>query len=148
VFGKLVNRSSRRRLDATSDVGTDADDDVTLDEHVRPEAWTSRPVDHRSATQCEHARQGTAGRHRDAPNRNCLGRETRTTIVRTGSSVMPTPSSLNGRAKLSAKSGNNYCNQHIGIPKVSNGKIVLWREYAKPDPMNLVWTDQVPRVNS
>jgi acetyl-CoA acetyltransferase len=41
-------------VDATSDVGTDADDAITLDEHVGPEARTSGPVDDRSTTQREH----------------------------------------------------------------------------------------------
>ena len=39
------------------------------------------------------------------------------------------------------KSGQEYRNTYIGIHRVANGRIVFWREYAHPNPMELVWTE-------
>jgi ketosteroid isomerase-like protein len=45
------------------------------------------------------------------------------------------------------KSGEIYRNFYMGIQRVENGKVVFWREYANPNPMNLVWTEGVPRAD-
>jgi ketosteroid isomerase-like protein len=39
------------------------------------------------------------------------------------------------------KNGHEYRNNYIGIHKVVNGRIVFWREYAHPSPMELVWPE-------
>jgi ketosteroid isomerase-like protein len=38
------------------------------------------------------------------------------------------------------KSGDEYRNSYIGIHKVRDGRIVYWRQYAHPNPLQLVWT--------
>jgi ketosteroid isomerase-like protein len=43
------------------------------------------------------------------------------------------------------KNGHEYRNRYIGIHKVVNGRIVFWREYAHPSPMELVWPDDSHR---